>query len=248
MMKNRVAFILLILFHFVAYQSWGQNQFNVSERAKKREGSRWTLAEWLAQKDRNKLMDQWLWLNSPSPYEFSLLGTNTNYKKKLTSSENEYTITSLEASAYAHIFGLTMEYDKRGDENENDLTGMFNLRLLGSSIQSSSLTVHYGQRTRTFTGLDPVSVTRNQFYQVSLQLYIGRYFGINGYHRTYLPSTDSFFGDITGYQNQAGAFIEFEFLRLFGTWFEELQKNSSSTAPDAEIKRNGIKTGVQFFF
>lgn len=245
-MKKTVIFLTLIMVGFVPSIGLTQSKFNISERAKKREGSRWTLSEWLAQKDRNKLMDQWLWLNSPSPYEFSLLGANTNYKKKLTGSENEYTITSLETSAYAHIVGLTMEYENRSGENENDLTGMLNLRLLGSSIQSSALTIHYGQRTRTFSALDPVSVIRNQFYQVSLQLYIGQHFGITGSHRTYLPFTDTYYGEITGHQVQAGAFIEFEFLRLFGTWFEDLQKNSTPSTP--EIKRKGIKTGLQFFF
>lgn len=247
-MKKTVTFLTLLVVGFASIECLAQSKFNISERAKKREGSRWTLGEWLAQKDRNKLMDQWLWLNSPSPYEFSLLGANTNYKKILTTSENEYTITSLESSAYAHIVGLTMEYENRNSENENDLTGMLNLRLLGSSIQSSGLTVHYGQRTRTFSGLDPVSVTKNQFYQVSLQLYIGQYFGITSSHRTYLPFTDTYFGEITGNQFQAGAFIEFEFLRIFGTWFEDIQKNSNPSTPNPEIKRNGIKTGLQFFF
>jgi hypothetical protein len=248
MMKKRIAILLLILFHFVADNSWGQSQLNFSERAKKREGSRWTLAEWLAQKDRNKLMDQWLWLNAPSPYEFSVLAANNYYKKKLTSDEKEYTITSLEASAYANIFGLSVEYDNRGDENENDLNGLFNVRVLGSSIQSSSLTLSYGQRTRTFSGLDPTSITRNQFYQAALQLYIGRYFGINGSYRSYMSYTDPYFGEVTGYQNQAGAFIEFESLRIYGTYYQDIQKNANPTTPDPEIKREGIKTGLQFFF
>jgi hypothetical protein len=220
----------------------------LSERAKKREGSRWTLSEWLAQKERNKMMDMWLALNSSSPFEFSLLGANTNYKKVLTNSQNEYTITGLEFSAYARIFGLTAEYEKRDTESENDLNGLFNIRLLGDSIQSSSLTVHYGQRTRTFSGLTPVAVVRNQFYQASLQIYLSKYFGINGHHRTYLPYTDAFFGEITGTQNQAGIFIDFEFLRVFGYWFEEQQKNTNTTNTEAEIKRNGVKTGIQLFF
>lgn len=247
-MKNRKLILILLILSFTSSFSWAQEKFNFSERAKKREGSRWTLSEWLAQKDRNKLMDQWLWLNSPSPFEYSLLGAQTNYKKKLAASESEYTITALEASAYARIFGLSIEYEKRDAESENDLTGLFNIRLLGSSIQSSSLTLHYGQRSRTFSDLNPVSITRNQFYQISLQIYLSRYFGINGYYRNYLPFNDSYFGDITGYQNQAGAFIEFEFVRIFGVWFEELQKNSSPSTPNPEIKRNGIKTGLQFFF
>ncbi len=248
-MRKNILFPIVFLLVFFATQSFAEgSKFNFSERAKKREGSRWTLSEWLAQKERNKAMDMWLAMNAPSPFEFSLLGANTNYKKALGGTIREYTITSAEVTAYAKIFGLTVEYERRPDESENDLNGLFNFRLWGDSIQSSALTLHYGQRTRTFSGLNPVAITRNQFYQVSLQIYLGRYFGINGYTRNFLPYNDAIFGDITGYQNQAGAFIEFEFLRIFGTWFEDVQRNSNPGYANPEIKRNGIKTGIQLFF
>lgn len=243
---------ILLLFMFIisltGASSFAQDKLNLSERAKKREGSRWTLSEWLAQKERNKMMDMWLSMNTPSPYEFSLLGAHTNYKKYLTAGQTENTISSFEASAYAKIFGLSAEYEKRDTENENDLSGLFNLRLLGHSIQGTALTLHYGQRTRTMAGATQASIVRNQFYQVSLQIYLSPYFGINGYHRNYLPYTDSYYGDVSGYQNQAGAFIDFEFIRIFGVWFEELQKNSDVNTSEPEIKRNGIKTGLQLFF
>ncbi len=243
-MIKQIVFLLI----FTAGLAHSQNKFNFSERAKKRESTRWTLAEWLAQKERNKMMDMWLSMNSPSPFEFSLLGANTNYKKHTSTVEAEHTITSLEASAYARIFGLSIEYEKRSQESENDLTGLFNLRILGDSIQTSGLTLHYGQRTRTFSGLSPISVVRNQFAQVSLQIYLSQYFGINGYYRAFQPFSDSYLGNVTGYQNQAGIFIDFEFIRVFGYWFREVQKNSSTTNSDAEIKREGVKTGLQFFF
>ncbi|MBL7543208.1 MAG: hypothetical protein JNL11_05300 [Bdellovibrionaceae bacterium] len=249
---------LLLALSIVSIQSYAQSSgsFNLSERAKKREGSRWTLAEWLAQKDRNRMMDMWLAMNSSSPFEFSLLGTHTNYKKTVSSGTNEYTVPSLEVSAYAKIFGLTLDYEKRDSERENDLNGLFNFRLFGDSLQSSSLTLHYGQRTRTFSGLTPASILRNQFAQVSLQIYLSRYFGLNGYYRQFQPFPDANFGDVTGYQQQAGVFIDFQFIRIFGYWFEEIQKNSnpSPNAMDLEgvirtdIKRNGIKTGLQLFF
>lgn len=245
---SALTFYLIFGLSAIAGTTDSGGKFNLSERAKKREGSRWTLSDWLAQKDRNRAMDLWLVMNAPSPFEFSLLGANTNYKKALSTGTSEYTIGSMEASAYAKMFGVSVEYEKRETESENDFTGLFNFRIWGDSIQSSALTLHYGQRTRTFTGLTPTAVTRNQFYQVSLQIYLSPYFGINGYHRSFLPYNDPYFGDITGYQNQAGAFLDFEFIRIFGLWFEELQKNSSPTTNDPEIKRNGIKTGLQFFF
>ena len=45
-----------------------------SKKSQAKEGSRWTLQEWMAQKQRNSLMDQWLMMNSPSPFEFFISG------------------------------------------------------------------------------------------------------------------------------------------------------------------------------
>src|SRR5690606_14405391 len=46
----------------------------VIRKQKQKESSRWTLEGWLAQRDRMRLMDLWLALHSPSPYEFYLGG------------------------------------------------------------------------------------------------------------------------------------------------------------------------------
>jgi hypothetical protein len=217
------------------------------DRADKREGSRWTLSEWLAQKERNKLMDLWLAMNTPSPYEFMLGFSYNNYQSTENQTTLEYLTTGAVIQAYAQIFGLSLEYENRGGEQENDLTGSFNLRLLGNSIQSTHLSVHFGQRTRTVSDITPRTLLRNQFGQMSLQIYLNPFFGINGLYRNYLPTYDATFGDVTGQYTTGGLFIDFKAIRILGEWYEDIQKNNGSSV-SPEIKRNGIKTGLQFFF
>lgn len=241
--------ILIVCFIMLNLKAHAEDKasHNIFDRSSKREGSRWTLSEWLAQKERNKLMDMWLAMNTPSPYEFMLGASYNSYKSTENQITNEYTTSNAELQAYAKFFGLGLEYENRNAESENDLSGMLNIRLLGNSIQSTHLSIHYGQRTRTISDVSPTSLLRNQFGQVSLQLYLNPYFGINGKYRQYLSFNDSLFGDVTGQLTTAAVFIEFKALRIFGEWFEDIQKNTGSSVP-AENKRNGIKTGVQLFF
>ena len=51
---------------------FGSRNYDFTARSSAREQKRWTLAEWLEQKDRSKMMDLWLAFNSPSPYELML--------------------------------------------------------------------------------------------------------------------------------------------------------------------------------
>lgn len=221
-----------------------------NDKAKKRETSRWSLSEWLAQKERNKLMDLWLSMNSPSPYEYMVGASYINYQKTENPVSSEYTHLGGELELYAKIFGLSLEYENKYKESENDLTGLFNLRILGNSIQSTHLILHYGQRTRTITSLPATVFLRNQLAQVSLQMYLNSNFGIKGFYRYYLPFEDSNYGKVTGQLTTGGVFIEFQSLRIYGEWFEDIQKNSDivNTSLSPEIKRTGIRTGLEFYF
>src|SRR5437868_3922253 len=121
-----------------------------TQRAERRESKRWTLQEWLEQKDRNRMMDMWLSMNAPSPYELMLGGSYNSFQSETASNPvlNKYTSYSGVFSAYAQLVGLTAEYENNTQEGLNDLSGLFNLRFFGHTIQGTSLTLHYGQRTR----------------------------------------------------------------------------------------------------
>jgi len=209
---------------------------------------RWTLQEWLNTKNRNALMDQWLQINSPSPFEFFIRGESFNYESKVdVDPKKTYNSTSGGAAAYASIVGLQGEYENSTSENITDVTGLLNFRILGGELQSTSLTLSVGQRTRQFEYLTQDRSVKNIATQAQLNLYLTKYFGLKGLYRYYQPTDTTDLGKIYGHLTEGGLFIDFGQLRVFGDYFEDLQR-MSPTAGDAKIRRHGIKTGLQIFF
>jgi hypothetical protein len=242
--------IIAVIVVIFSANAFAQSQFGIRERAEKREGSRWTLAEWLEQRDRNRLMDVWLSLNSPSPYEFMIGGSFFSYKLKTDSAtvENQNSFYAGELQAYAQFVGLAAEYSNNPVEKLTDTTGMLNLRLLGSSLQNSSLTLSFGQRTRLFlAGSNEVS-HRNLFTQLRMQIHFSKFFGVDSFYRRYEPALNSVLSQsIGGDLAQAGLFIDFKAVRLYGAWQRDQQKSSSSVVDTTSI-RDGIVTGVKIFY
>ncbi len=218
------------------------------QRAQDRQTNRWTLSEWMAQKEKNRMMDLWLAMNSSSPYESELSIENWDYKQT-TGSQNGTGYNTLlgRANFYSSIVGLGVEYAKFPTENRNDLTGLFNFRVFGTSIQSTHLTLHYGLRTRTYeTQLQMIGL-RNQFAQVSLQLYLNKFFGIDSFYRTYFSTTDSVVGDVKGQLTEALLFIDFKFFRVYGGYTQDIQTNILNNV-ETKIDRTGIKSGIRIFY
>ncbi|WP_413584900.1 hypothetical protein [Bdellovibrio sp. HCB274] len=225
--------------------------FDWTKRAADREKGRWSLTDWLAIKEKNKMMDQWLSLNSPSPYELMLGGSYLSYDKHVqdgSSPDKSATSFSGEFAAYAQFVGLGLEYDNIAPENYSDLSGMFNLRLLGNSLQNTGFTLSYGMRTRDMTDT-PATKLRQQFGQADLQLYLTKYFGLDIKYRYFLPTTNDQLGDVKEDYSEAGAFIDFKALRVFGAWYKESQKTKSPGATVESITdRTGIRSGIKIFF
>ncbi len=250
MSRLKMLFIGLILLSSTA--SWSQSRKTASASAEKR----WTLTDWLSQKDRSRMMDLWLAFNSPSPYEVMVGGSHISYMSKPEAPATEKTFSSIsgEFSAYAQIFGLSAEYENNTKENFNDLSGIFNLRIFGNSIQSSYLAFNYGLRTRNL-GTSDMNITgqeivlRQQFAQASLQLYLQKHFGIDGYYRQFMPMAEVNLCDIKGTNVEGGAYIDFDSLRVFGRWFEERTVNTApGSTVDSTFIRTGVKVGLKFYF
>lgn len=223
------------------------------QRAEKREAKRWTLQEWIEQRDRNRMMDMWLSMNSPSPYELMLGGSHDGYllESPTVTPGVQHTSYSGVFSAYAQIVGVTAEYENNADEKYNDLNGLFNLRLFGDSIQGSYLAVHYGVHTRTATG--PDVRTSQHLSQVSLQMYAIKSFGITALYRIYYPAEINTpnvgVSEASGNLTEAGAFIDFKNFRLFGDWYKEQDLDKlSTTGAESTTTRTGIRTGIKIFF
>lgn len=262
-MKHKIALtitalLLLIPSHGFAQETrargWGGSSFDLRKKSESKEAKRWTLQEWLEMKDRNYMMDLWLGMYSPSPYEFYVAGSYQN--ADATTTQNAETPQAQEKSqsgrsysgsvgAYAYLMGLQGEYENNSEEGFNDLAGSLNFRVVGNAVQGTHLILGYGLRTRNSAqASEPL---RQQFAQADLDLYVMKAFGLHGLYRGYLPSSEASVGDMAGSQAEAGAFLDFGPLRVFGNWFTETQsfdKNGGLT----KNERSGIQSGIKLFF
>jgi hypothetical protein len=227
----------------------GSRSWLLSSSAAAKEAKRFTLQSWLENKDRRALMDMWLAINTPTPYELIIGGSLQSYSFDTTSlgTTNSRSISGYhgDVSAFARFVGLSFEHQNNIEEGFNDTTGIFNLRVFGDSQQTSHITVHYGLRTRT---ANDRSYRLNQpFPAVSLQLYLMKFFGIQGHYRSFGTVNDGFYGELTADELTYGAFIEYGILRIFGDVYQERQ-NSKLNGVETDIDRKGTRIGLKFFF
>jgi hypothetical protein len=249
-----LSFLFLLSCRFVQAQdsgglSGGSKPWLLSQGSAAREAKRFTLQSWLENKDRRALMDMWLTINTPSPYEFVIGGSMFRYSLDTssanTTNSQSFNKTNLEVSAYAKFVGVSAEYSNNYDEGFNDVTGIFNLRVFGNTVQGSHITLHYGLRTRR---AENKTYRLNQLFPaLTLQIYLMKYFGIQGNYRAYQAYSENFYGDTTGDEIQAGAFIEYGILRIFGDWYQERQ-NSKLNSIETNLNRSGNKIGIKFYF
>lgn len=226
------------------------SDYDFTKRAAAREQGRWSLSDWLAIKDRNRQMDMWLSMNSPSPFEFMLGASYLSYQTDLHDGTDKTSHISYsgEIAGWAQLVGLSAEYEHNAADHFTDLTGLLNLRVFGNSVQNSALILSYGLRTREMT--EPVETKlAQQFGQAELLLYIFKYFGVNGKYRYFLPTSNDDLGDVKGDYTEAGAFIDFKALRIFGAWYKENQKNQTPAATSETLtERSGVRSGIKIFF
>lgn len=256
-MKTLVAFSIIGLL-FVVQNATAQNRasnYDFLARAEAREVKRWSLQDWLAQKERNKMMDLWLAFNTPSPYE-AMVGlsqksyTFTPTLNDVEGSQNDYQNLVGEVHLYASIVGLSAGLENNSNEDFNTSYGMFNLRLFGDSLQNSHLTLHYGLRSKEQTIANEDIRSSHPFAQVSLQLYLSHYFGIDSkYRSSSSPNTTGNFKDNFFTEKEVGLFIDFKALRIFGNWYQEDETYTwEPTGDKYKDSRTGIRSGIKIFY
>ena len=238
---------MLLLSYNAEAQTASKRPWLLSQGAAAREAKRFTLQEWLEGKEKRNMMDMWLSINTPSPYEFSVSAALQNYNLETSSAGLKTTqansVYTGEISAYATFVGLSVEHTNNQPENFSDLTGMFNVRVFGNTLQGSHLTLHYGLRTRT-----SANYRLNQpFPAATLQIYFIKFFGVQGNYRAYANTTESFYGTTTMDEFNWGPFIEYGDLRLFGDFYLERQ-SSILNSVQTTYTRNGARVGLKFFF
>ena len=224
----------------------------VVKKQEQKQRTRWTLSDWLAQKERIRMMDYWLAMNtSDNPFEFSL-GVDSG---SLTSELDDGT-TPIDASeqavqysvsAFASIVGLSGRLvDNSDNYNGSDLA--FNVRILGSSQQNTNITLEYGQYLRTYSVLSATDEEfKTSYYGASFTLYLIKYFGIKGRYMHINPVESGNMIELSGSRTEVEAFIDYGILRIYGQWYSEPIefKNSTSTI---ENNRDGIQAGIKLFF
>lgn len=237
---------LILLFFTVGFLTPAITFAADGDKSEKKEIQRWTLQEWLAQKERNRWMDQWLMLHSPTPYEFALELTSTSYT--LTSNTNHPEHQSLIGAftAYATLVGIEFQHSNNASENLIDNTGFFHLRLFGSADQATHLTLSLGQQQRHYNNS---GLPRRSLYlgQVDLTLYFNHHFGLKGLYRTFYPlKDDANFGDLTGSHKRLLVFIDFGLLRVFGGVFNE-SEHQNLNGSESTRSLDGAEAGLRLY-
>lgn len=202
----------------------------VIKKQEEKATQRWTLAEWLKTRDRMRLMDLWLALHSPSPYEFYLGGDRVFGD---TRGGSHSSLWRIQGAAYASIFGI--EFQREMDAAARTLA-LFHLRIFGFHAQGTNITLHAGLRSQSAP-----SEFRSFTAGAGMSIYINKFFGIDGLWRHFFPAAPNSRGaTYVGNRYEAGAFIDFSFLRIYGSYFSE------SVYGDRES--NGALVGTRIYF
>ncbi len=244
--------LLVSLFAFSSLSfAQGYPSLFSSQRQVNKESTRWTIADYMTQKQRVGMSDMWLAANrSANFFEMYLSGGPVSYDLNstvggvtTTTSQNSQ---SYQVAMYVSIFGLQAEYEKTNHKLTSS-AGSLALRLLGMSNQSTNFTVKYGLRNTTDESVIPARQWSNQFAEGELTLYVVDFFGIKGQYRHYFPDKSDTGIDLRGNRATAGVFIDIGFIRLYGDFFqEEMEQVNAGTVTTNE--REGIEYGARLYF
>lgn len=208
-----------------------------------KDAKRWSLSEWLEQKKKIKLMDSWLMFNAPSPYEFFLSADTSSLNQTVDNIENTQTFKNYRGAfgAFVTIVGLYGEYES-SDEELEQWKALFMLRLMGSSDQSTNLTVHYGLMNQDLNN-DP---TQYQVGGARLNFYLIRAFALTGHYEQIFKSTSENGVESEGSRVEGGAHIEYGALRIYGSWYQETMNILTPT--QSKRSREGVLFGLRLYF
>ena len=239
------------------FSSWSSRQGPASLKQKEENAYRdvWSLSDWFETQRKNRLMDQWLALNSSSnPFEFFAGGQTVGYDSAVTTDgvsaqAKKYRMNRVQVGAYASIIGLEGEYD----DSKEDYTsgeGSIHLRLLGRNAKGTNLTGFYGIRYKSDKSL---TATEEKFQQNfaggSLTLNFTKFFGIVGVYKKYFEDKTDAGNSLESDRLEGTFFIDFSFVRVYGTYFKEKEDYKNIVTPTVkEIERDGILGGIKIFF
>ncbi len=210
----------------------------VVKKQEQKAKTRWSLSEWLETRDRMRLMDLWLSMHSPSPYEF-FLGGDYSFGSFSggTVAGQSYNGLGLSLGGYAQAVGLELRREAPAFDTTR-ATALLGIRLFGYQIQGTHLALLVGLKQDS---VGSSYTARNAVLGGRLSLYLTKFFGIEGNYRHFFASAANLSGaDFSGSRFEAGAFLDFAFLRFFGNWYSEALSQSST--------QSGVLFGAKLFF
>ena len=193
-MKNLIVIVLFSLISFQSLAIEGVYKIIIQKEEKKR-SNRWSLSDWMLTKKKIALQDQWLALNSDSPwvevYFEGMQGDLENTRSDLgTTVENEY--ERISGGFFIKFLGISGGSETFSTTSESDFAQV-NLLLLGSTIQGSHIMLHGGQRDLKW---DETSNFDQSYYGGSIVFYLLPFLGVEGIYRKYAEETSDI-GNIT---------------------------------------------------
>ncbi|MGE4131219.1 MAG: hypothetical protein AB7F86_06245 [Bdellovibrionales bacterium] len=246
---TRIVLLFILVSLTIPARAYFQQEL-MKQKVAKKEASRWTLTDWLSQKRKISLWDQWLAMNrSANFFENNLSAGHGQYTMTTTDASGNKTKDKLDFQSYGldiffTIFNLYGEYEKTSDDRES-YGGAAGLRLLGTSSQSTNLVARYGWRK--LNSMRDGEVWENQFAEGVLDLYVFKYGGLSGKYRNYFSNESNLDGKLGGTRAGGGLFFEYGILRVFGDVFQE-KLEIDRAGVKTKLDREGYLAGLKLFF
>ncbi len=239
---------LLLIFTFLSVQnSWAANDFldSLNKKAEVKKGTSWTLAGWLATKNKVALMDSWLAVNSSaSIFEFYGGVSHYNFEDLVTSDFNaaplKDELSTVTAAGFLSILGI--KFEQEIDDLVASTTVEGSLRLLGKAEQATHLNLFYG--IKIVEDSDIGDAFDIQYYGGELRLYLLSFLSVQGNYKKIFESERSDQLLYSGNQVEYGAAIDVGALQFFGKMVTTKNILSSGT----ESQRSGFRYGVYLYF
>jgi len=229
---HKVITIFLALFCFLSPIATADDYFFVLQKQEQKKARRWNLEDWIEQRDKNRMMDLWLALHSPTPYEFYVSGQYQTGNYKSGAYANGYDVS---IAAYAYLFGVSLKRESFSGGAATE--AMFHLRLFGFQAQGTNIMLMAGAEQTDRAGVQLWHPKAG----ATLTWYLYKALGLEaGYHYNFNASSAA--QSLNGSRWNAGALLDFSFVRLYGGYFETSERGTLA------LPRRGIYLGTKLFF
>lgn len=242
-MKKLFVLGLLLLIYVPSTQAFEGTYNLIIKKQEEKKRSRWTLSDWLIQKEKIRAMDMWLAINTKEdPFEFYLQGMYTDLDRDINKTIESFKTSESSLTANVTLLGLRYGYIDAGKDYFGS-EGLVKLRIFGTSDQNTHISVAYGRIDYNEQG----EIFKNPFYQGDLAIYLNKYIGIGGTYRQFVKQEGTLNTELEGDVASYRLFIDYGIFRIFAEQRNDIRKYTNGGGT-TEKKRSGIFGGLAIFF